>query len=353
MNDLHHAVVVGINRYPAIGDLQGPRGDALRFRDWLVDPTGGAVPEANVQLVTASDEDELAADVMSAVPTRENVNHALYGALRAVRLAIADRPEEERYEAWRRSRLYVFLAGHGIAPFGGDAALLMANAAIDLLGNHIAVRQYLNWYESASPFHEVVFFADCCRTRFGGVAAFGPPFTDTTEAPEEVDCLVGFATSLGDPAYEQQHPDPDLARGYFTTALLEGLRGASATPEGTVTSDSLADYVVRHVVDRTRGLIPQEARFIRGTSAPMILARGLEAGTFPVTLRFPDGFRGWVQLRGRDVDAPRRLHVDAVESVEKLAPGFYRVTPESVTAVDFRDSGFFEVVTGGGNGVQL
>ncbi|KUF17941.1 MULTISPECIES: caspase family protein [Streptomyces] len=353
MNDLHYAVVVGINRYPAITDLQGARGDATRFRDWLVDPAGGGVPEANVALVTATEHDESKADVLSAVPTRENVNQALYRTNTAVRAAV-----EGDAAAWADTRLYVFLAGHGIAPFGGDAALLMANAALDLLGNHIAVRPYLAWYESASPFHEIVIFADCCRTRFGGVAAFGPPFTDTTEAPDKVECFVGYASALGDPAYEQQESAPDRSRGHFTSALLEGLRGAgggTVTPEGRVTSDSLAPYVRQHVLDRTRNEpVPQEARFLRETSTPIVLAEGLRGvGSYPVTLRFPAGFRGRVELRGRGITGPRWVTIEGADHVESLVPGFYKAVPESVMAPDFTDGGFFEVMTGGGSVVQF
>ncbi|MFE6164794.1 caspase domain-containing protein [Streptomyces sp. NPDC056486] len=354
MNDLHYAVVVGINRYPAIGDLQGARRDATRFRDWLVDPHGGGVPEANVGLVTASDEDELIADFMSATPTRENVNQALYRANLAVRRAVESKPEEERHAARQRTRLYLFLAGHGFRLSDTNTALLMANAAIDLLGNHVAVRPYLDWYESAAPFREIVCFADCCRTGSSvGALSFGPPFT-AAETREEVDCFIGYATSSGDPAYEEQNAQPDLARGHFTTALLDGLSGGGATPKGVITSDSLADYVVRHVEDRTRTLlVPQQPRFIKGND-PMIFARGLGAETYPVRLCFPDGFRGWVQLRGGDPgEPPLRLYAEEEESVEKLAPGLYRVTPESWTAPDFQNGGFFEVMTGGGNGVQL
>ncbi|MFF5009601.1 caspase domain-containing protein [Streptomyces phaeochromogenes] len=357
MNNLHYAVVVGINRYPAISDLQGPRNDAARFRDWLIDPTGGDVPLDNVIQVEASKEDELVADVMRAVPTRENVNTALYQLHGAAKTAVTELPAGERIAAWGRTRLYVFLAGHGIAPLGSDVALLMANAAIGMLGNHISVRQYMDYYEtSSSPFHEIVFFADCCRTRFGGVAAFGPPFTDGTDAPEEVEYLIGYASALGDPAFESLSVDPELARGHFTTALLEGLRGAgggTVTGEGTVTSDTLENYVRQHVFDRTRGSVPQRARFLRSTSTPIVFTRDLQGvGSYPVTLRFPPGFSGWVELRGRDM-SPRRLHIDAAEAVEPLVPGMYRVTPDSDTAPELREGGFFEVVTGGGNGVQF
>lgn len=249
MNDLHYAVVVGINRYPAISDLQAARGDAVRFRDWLIDSKGGDVPEDNVTLVTATAEQERTADFMSAVPTRENVDQALYRANIAVQRAIEARPEEEWEAARQRTRLYFFLAGHGFMTPPNSTALLMANAAFDLLGNHLAVGQYLDWYESSSPFREIVCFADCCRTSSGNgsMFPFGPPFTTTAAALEKVDCFVGYATSQGDPAYEQQNADPDLARGHFTTALLDGLGGRSANRKGLITSDSLADYVVRHV----------------------------------------------------------------------------------------------------------
>ncbi|MGH4031913.1 caspase family protein [Actinomycetota bacterium Odt1-20B] len=349
MNSLHYAVVVGINRYPAISDLRGPRGDAQRFAEWLVDPAGGDVPAANVTLVAATEEDEQVTDYTCAKPTTANVVRALIRAHDAVRQALEERPE-----SWAETRLYVFLAGHGIAPFGGDAALLMADAAMHMLGNHIAVGKYVEWYESASPFHEVVFFADCCRTRFGTVAPFAPPFTETNETPDKVNWLIGYAASLGDPAYESLPADPDQARGYFTTALLEGLRGAggATVTDGAVTSDKLRNYVQQHVLERARGVVSQRATFRTQLSEPLVLARLQGNGAYPVTLRFPAGFRGWVELRGR-LDEPRRVFVEKDESVESLVPGLYRMIPDSDMAPDFRNDGFFEVVTGGGNGVQF
>ncbi len=38
------AIVVGIRFYPELDNLDGPENDAKAFRNWLVSPTGGAVP---------------------------------------------------------------------------------------------------------------------------------------------------------------------------------------------------------------------------------------------------------------------------------------------------------------------
>lgn len=204
------------------------------------------MPAANVHLVTATEEDERTDDFLSAVPTRDYVDRALYRSHTAVGKAVRARPEEEQSDAWRATRLYVFLAGHGFSPSNNsDAALLMANAARDYMGSHIAVRQYLNWYESASPFHEVVFLADCCRTRFGGVEAFAPPFTGSTEAPDDVDYFVGFATSLGDPAYEEQIADRDGARGTSRPRSWKGC-GARAPPRRARSPPTASPTTSRH-----------------------------------------------------------------------------------------------------------
>ena len=45
-------MVVGINQYPAISNLQHACQDAADFHDWLVN--GAGVPGANVKLVTAN-----------------------------------------------------------------------------------------------------------------------------------------------------------------------------------------------------------------------------------------------------------------------------------------------------------
>src|SRR5215469_9037175 len=48
------AIVVGISRYPDLGDLAGSENDARAFDEWLKSETGGEVPKNNVRLILSS-----------------------------------------------------------------------------------------------------------------------------------------------------------------------------------------------------------------------------------------------------------------------------------------------------------
>jgi hypothetical protein len=49
-----YAVVVGLSRYPGLGNLNGPENDARNFAQWLEDENGGAVPGSQVKLILSS-----------------------------------------------------------------------------------------------------------------------------------------------------------------------------------------------------------------------------------------------------------------------------------------------------------
>jgi hypothetical protein len=100
-----HAVVVGISRYPFLGDLSGPENDAMDFAGWLLDAGGGNVPPGNVQRILSSDW-ALSTDPLDAEPTTTRLEAAF------------DRLFEwgERNSGKAGRRLYIYLAGHGFAP---------------------------------------------------------------------------------------------------------------------------------------------------------------------------------------------------------------------------------------------
>jgi hypothetical protein len=221
MHDTHYAVVVGINRYPALGDLRGPVGDAASFVEWLVDPAGGAVPEDNIRLVPASPDSDRQLVADAAKPAVAEINTALRDINRAVAKRTSDDPD-----AWQRSRLYFFVAGHGMLPDDSDAALFAANATDEELGHNIELRLYQQWYRRCGCFRELVMFADCCRNQVDGAPSYGPPFTRCHSIDRQVRTVVGYGAEFGERAFEDpiDSGDPDRRRGYFTTALLRGLR---------------------------------------------------------------------------------------------------------------------------------
>ena len=262
MNDLHFAFVVGINHYPYISDLEGPVRDAAAFRDWLVDPGGGGLPEQNVTYLAPHDGE--------IKPTRSDLVSGLFETNDKISTAIGDDPER-----FARSRLYLFLAGHGIAPSGGDAALLPANARRELFGENLEVTKVRTWYTECGMVGELVIFCDFCRNRIN-LAESGPlGFTKCASAKGKVELFTGYATAYDRPAYEQFEDEipADQRRGYFSKALIEGLNGAGAV-NGEVTSDTLEAYVRQRVRELTANLVPeQDARFPQDLARPLRFGR--------------------------------------------------------------------------------
>jgi uncharacterized caspase-like protein len=351
VNPAHYAVVIGINRYPGIRDLQLAKHDAEDFRAWLLSADGGAVPEENVKVVMADQADEANfADPISSKPTLREVNAALIEVTKAVR----QRVQAERRE-WDASRLYVYASGHGIAPEDGAAAVLMADADADPLvesyGNSIEISKYTQWYVGCGFFREVVVFADCCRDRRYTAPGTGPPMSRCPEPYGATNCAVGYATTYATSAYEPTDvQDLDQARGYFTRALLDGLNGGAATQTGEITSVSLADYIAASVTAQTEG-----KPFKQQPSMPVDAARPIvfrppgpppARHTRSVTLTFPPGYAGGVSLLSGQAFADTGHRWDAASGpwTIQLEEGSYVVRPDAPVDSGFKEGGMFRVI---------
>jgi uncharacterized caspase-like protein len=298
-NEHHYAVVVGINRYPGIRDLNAARRDAADFANWLRDPSGGDLPDDDEHIieVAASADDEVLDSPSRAVPNQSEIDEKLYRVNLRVQ-ALWQQPEQ-----WQRSRLYLFLAGHGGAPEGGKAALLTADANPGLLGRHIEVMTYAAYYQRCAYFREVIILADCCRNRFANVTAHPPGLTGCPTTRGQVGLLLGYATAFNDPAYEQTEAEAgdDGRRGYFSKALLHALNGAAADPAtGEITSRTLEVPVQQAVRALSAGRPePQDAMIVVESPWPIVFR---PAGTPPGRPRH------WVTLRFRaGQDTPVRL----------------------------------------------
>lgn len=250
MNKTDRAIVVGISCYPdpEYGDLGSPENDAKIFYDWLVSPDGGAVPAENIELILSSNF--IPRDLKPGKPPFPSPSDALPGVTEVQRAF--DRLHD-KYKAnsmkgtnYLGRRLYIYLSGHGFAPSDAEAALLTANAARDRLMYHLLGRYNADWFFHAGCFDEVLLFMDCCRQREPG-APLNMPYKEATspDALTRVKYLYGFATQWSKNARERDFGG--VTRGVFTTALLEGLRGAAAGPDGKITTNTLSDYLYNHM----------------------------------------------------------------------------------------------------------
>jgi hypothetical protein len=228
------AVVIGINRYPALGDLEGPENDACAFVDWLTAAEGGNVPKDNVSCVLSSQYDP-PTELRRAEPTVRAVQEAFDG--------LVDHAETMGGKAGRR--LYIFMAGHGFARELETAALLMANAAKGRTGYHIPGPLYAKVFVQSATFDEVVLFMDCCRERYPQAPVQLPPY-ELLSARRPARHLYGLAAEWSQAARERPSTDGQV-RGVFTEALLAGLWGKARDDQGTITGASLKKYVYNAV----------------------------------------------------------------------------------------------------------
>jgi hypothetical protein len=226
MSDDDHAVVVGITNYPSLTPLKGPENDALAFRDWLVDERGGALPEGNVSCILSSQFDNDPEDRNRAQPTVDSVIAAF-----ADLMDDADKTEDGRLGR----RLYIFLAGHGVAPNVDDAALLAANAARSRL-YHLPGAKVAASLRTAPMFDEIVLLMDCCRDHTARLPDYVLPWEDRSAPGHDSRWWYGFATKWSGKARERPMPGGKV-HGLFTQVLLDGLR------EGHTSTGRLESFV--------------------------------------------------------------------------------------------------------------
>ena len=359
MNELHFGVCVGIDRYPGLPgrDLGSARRDATAFRDWLLDPAGGALPEDNVRLLTVPDELSFATP-FEARPQEREVYHALYGFNQRIAARLQADPS-----AWNRTRIYIYVAGHGVGPPNGQGALLMADAQPGLY-EQVEPAFYSDWYLQCGAVHEVVILADCCRELSESIpVASAPPFEPCQRLANGTIVLKGYASRLGGRAWEPtSRDDRDKARGYFTNAVIEGLRTGAVDPvTGEVRASRLAQYVQRAVEDRTRGVAPypQRGEWPSDLAVDMVLRPA--TGGPPVrerhvaTIRFPAGFSGDVIARDAQLNVQGRWRASDGPWQLLVPDGFYEVIADPAAgaqAVAFEGDGLFKV-TGADRDVQL
>lgn len=321
MNNLHFAVVVGINRYPKIGDLHGPVDDAERFAGWLAAPSGGGLPDENIERRVSSPGGAAVAD--DERPTELDV----WGAIRSFQEK-ADEIVAADLGQWEQTRLYLFVAGHGITPAGGHGALLTANASYREPGHHIEVGRYRDFSAVNGHFREVVIFADCCRRFVHGAVLMPPPFL-LRESGRPVRTLVGYGCALGELAFEgPDGPDdnPSDRRGYFTDALVRGLETAYDPRFGAVSSHTLQGYVRNDVADRAaRNGRRQSAEILPSADDILFGPVGDPPARHRLTIRLPGDATGRFEL----VDGTFAL----VESWQAGSPTWATTVPSGLYCV--------------------
>lgn len=292
MNRDDHAIVIGLNGYPNLGEpppshLKGPARDAAEIASWLRDPMGGGLPAGNVEVITSTDP---AADgAYGPLPD----HHMLEAAFE--RLAAKAKANQQNKNApWIGRRLYIYCSGHGFSPRSGQGSLFAANAGRTMIGANVWLTAWLDTLREGGLFNEYVLWMDCCMDRMGNAPLHGPSATLGVGPGTPGPAFIGFAARRSLRAIERELPEgTGEFRGVFTWNLLAGLRGAAANGYGVVNGRTLADWLRNAQL----GLIPpelvndprisQEPEIVAHDEA-IIFAEGLTPMRFQTVIKVPD-----------------------------------------------------------------
>jgi tetratricopeptide (TPR) repeat protein len=222
------ALVIGVDKYtdPQISPLKGSDNDARLIANALVRYAG--FPQDQVILLSTDQPTERQ-------PTRVNILRRLSNLSTAV-------PKD--------GLLLVSFAGHGMER-SGQAFLLPSDAQISdqisfLEETAISMNRVKERIKETGV-GQVVVLLDACRNDPGGRAdapnplsnAYTTAFNFDTRNREIQAFATVYATGIGQRAYEYT----EKKQGYFSWAVVEGLKGGAANEKGEVTLSQLVKYV--------------------------------------------------------------------------------------------------------------
>jgi tetratricopeptide (TPR) repeat protein len=222
------ALVIGVDKYidPQISPLKGSDNDARQIADALIRFAG--FPQDQVILLST-------AQPVERQPTRVNILRRLSNLSTTV-------PKD--------GMLLVSFAGHGMER-GGQAFLLPADAQISdqisfLEETAISMSRVKSWIKETGV-SQVLLLLDACRNDPGGRAdapnpmsnAYVNAFNFDVRNKEVQAFATMYATGIGQRAYEYT----EKKQGYFSWAVVEGLKGGAANDKGEVTLSQLVKYV--------------------------------------------------------------------------------------------------------------
>jgi hypothetical protein len=283
-----YALVVGVDKYTAdtqITTLGGASNDARALAEALVRYAGFPADQV---ILLASDQPA------ERQPTRGQILRRLSNLASVV-------PKD--------GLLLFSFAGHGMER-GGQAFLLPSDAQagddpVLLEQTAINVLNIRDWVKK-SGVRQVLLILDACRNDPGGRAEADNPLTQTytrgfnfDTRNREVEAFATlYATAIGYRAYEFR----EKRQGYFTWALVEGLKGSAANARGEVTLASLVNYLQERV--------PKQVSLDLGATKvqrPFAVVEGYKADELIISVAGERGLNMGKQLQFADeVAAPDR-----------------------------------------------
>jgi CheY-like chemotaxis protein len=254
-----YALVVGIGTYQVLPPFPGAVRNALDFAAWLTNPAGGRLPTDHVKYLDS--------------PSLEAFDEAFASAVEPAR------------RGSKGQRLYLYLAGNSVSSYPEDLLVLMPEATPQTSGLNIAVHEYLEFLQSLGHFLETVIVCDCKPIWSPGARLRKPPFAPPALSLLKTSSIAILGSWVDGPSE-------------ITRAFLEGMAGAAADSEGSITADSLRLYIL----ERTRTGDPQAQIpvIIVSSSQPFLLGKTgrpfIQTGPMAEEVKFGGSLFGYTTL---------------------------------------------------------
>jgi len=193
------AILIGINHYPGLTDLEGPENDVKAFEAWLRSSEGGGFGTRDT--ITVSTSSAFGVNDETKLPDARPHSHDLNQIFRPW-------VEEAMAENHHDGRLFIFVAGHGFCDVGYDAkSVLHAANSSKIFAAYEDVLAHANFFRHKWLFDEIIVVMDACRS-LNHVHNISPPQGLGRQNPHarasRVKFFTAFATALGGVAREQR-----------------------------------------------------------------------------------------------------------------------------------------------------
>ncbi|MER2266113.1 hypothetical protein [Methylobacterium oxalidis] len=245
-------------------------------------------------------------------------------------------------------RLYVYMSGHGFSTTQREGCLITADALPTKINANVCASAWLQWWQDAGYFREFVLLLDCCMNRMTTGLPMRAPLAGLNASMPPGPSFVAFAAKRPLKAVEMPVPaDNGRFHGIFTWAFLDGVKGAAVNAAGTVTGQSMGNWLRNALYqrmgpsERTNRDISQEPEI--GSNDPqLVLARPTEPLRFEIALSFPADAIGKKTRLWSGVPPRARTFNAAAKFSIKVQPGLHVV---EVPEAGYRQG--FEVVGDG------
>jgi hypothetical protein len=227
--DLHeddYALVVGVNHYVSDGGgfkpLTSAINDAEEVRRWLLDKKeGGRLPDENCRFVQSVEK--------TGKPVQLEIDEKIDEIFKLVK----GKKKSAR-------RLYFYFSGHGMASGSLQAFLCLPRWSNSWRCMALDSEAYWSSLMDSGRFREIICLFDCCRSYRPNIGGLPPSVGggQPDEQAAKAELFLGFAAEFQQPAFE--NPDD---HGFFTRALLSGLRGGACNPTGGAPASRLKHFL--------------------------------------------------------------------------------------------------------------